>query len=182
MLRFLFGILLVQTVSVGLVLLTGIDLRDWQTAVPTIIALGTISVVAAFWFSTVAGSLRQSEMERLRAGFARERENLRVKAERDKSRLERKNTKNIASETRRAESRANRKVAVAVAGASAVGVLMIFASSLALGLSLLTGAGGALGGYIAGRRWQPGSQPLLGVDKPVRALLARRRDRPSKMG
>ena len=179
MLRFLFGILLVQTASVGLVLLAGIDLQDWRTALPTIIALGTISVVAAFWFSTVAGSLRHSEIERLRAGFAKERENLRVKAEREKTRIERKNTKSIASETRRAESRANRKVAVAVAGASAVGVLMMFASSLALGLSLLTGAGGALGGYIAGRRWQPGSQPTLGVDKPIRALLGRRRDHSS---
>ena len=182
MLRFLFGILLVQTASVGLVLLAGIDLQDWRTALPTVIALGTISVVAAFWFTTVAGTLRHGEVERLRAAFAKERENLRVKAEREKTRLERKNTRNVASETRRAESRANRKVAVAVAGASAVGVLMMFASSLALGLSLLTGAGGALGGYIAGRRAQSGSTPFLGVDKPVRALLGRRREPPSRSG
>ena len=153
MLRFLFGILLVQTVSVGLVLFAGIDINDWRTSLPILVALAVIGLVAAFWFSTVASGISRDQVERLRAGFAKERENLRVKAEREKIRLARRSQKDVVSETRRAESRANRKVAVAVAGASAVGVMMIFASSIALGLSLLTGAGGALGGYIAGRRW-----------------------------
>jgi hypothetical protein len=52
---------------------------------------------------------------------------------------------------------------------------MIFASSLALGLSLLTGAGGALAGYITGRRWPPrDDMRLLPTDRlPMLQRLGR---------
>jgi Flp pilus assembly protein TadB len=177
MLRFLFGILLVQAATAGLVLTAGIDLSDWRGSLPTLIAIVTVGVVAAFWFATVAGNLRRDELERLRASFARQREDLRVKAEREKTRLARQSRKTLDSESRRAESRANRKVAVTVAGASALGVVMIFASSLALGLSLLTGAGGAVAGYLAGRRWPPSRlSDRLSVGKPINQLLRRQRD------
>jgi Flp pilus assembly protein TadB len=152
MLRFLFGILVVQAATAGLVFFTASKTLDWNTWLPILVALSTIGLIAAFWFSTVATGLRHGEIDRLRNDFARERENLRVKAEREKTRMVRQNQKSLASETRRAEGRANRKVAMAVGAVSAIGVVLMFASSLALGLSLLTGAGGALGGYITGRR------------------------------
>ena len=170
MLRFLAGIVIVQTTSVALVLASGIRSGDPETWLPIVIALGAIALVAAFWFATLATSLRRAEMNRLQEDFARERENLRVKAEREKTRLADKSRKSIVSETRRAESRANRKVALAVAAASAVGVLMLLSSSIALGLTLLAGTGGALGGYVAGRRWSP----RIGGESP----LARRADTP----
>lgn len=171
MLRFLFGILVVQAATAGLVLISANQALDWNTWLPILIALGTIGLVAAFWFSTVATGLKRGEIDRLRSEFARERENLRVRAEREKTKMVRQNQKSLSSETRRAESRANRKVAIAVGAVSAVGIVLVFASSLALGLSIMTGAGGALGGYIAGRRTRgrsivaddPGSsgKPLL---------------------
>lgn len=147
---------MVQAASVALVLIAGIDARDLNSWLPIGLALGIIGVVAAFWFATVAAHLRRDESERLRADFAREREDLRVKAEREKTRLVRKSNKTLVSETRRAESRANRKVAVAVGAASAVGLLMMLTSFMTLGLLVLTGAGSALGGYLAGRKWLPG--------------------------
>ena len=152
MLRFFAGIVLIQLASGALVLLAAADTPDRNLWLPVGVALATIALVAAFWFTTVATSLRHDEVSRLRADFAREREDLRVKAEREKTRLLRKNQRSLTTETRRAESRANRKVALAVAAASAAGVVMVFTSSMALGLGLLTGAGGALGGYLAGRR------------------------------
>ena len=155
MLRFLVGILMVQAASVALVLVAGIDAGDLSAWLPIVMALGIIGLVAAFWFATVAAHLRRDETERMRAEFAREREDLRVKAEREKTRLVRKSNKTVASETRRAESRANRKVAVAVGAASAVGLLMMLTSFMTLGLLVLTGAGSALGGYLAGRKWLP---------------------------
>lgn len=169
MLRFLAGILLVQAATVALVLVTGVQARDWETWLPIAVALGVIGMVAAFWFTTVAANMRRDKLERLRADFARERENLRVKAEREKTRLVRKSQKDIAHETRRAESRANRKVALAVAAASAVGVLMMLSSFITLGLLLLTGAGSALGGYLAGRRW-----PTKGAGEEGSGELERR--------
>lgn len=155
MLRFFAGIVIVQLASVALVLISGARPGGLEAWLPILIALSTIDLVAAFWFTTLATSLRRAEMIRLQEDFAREREKLRVKAERDKSRLAHKSHKSIISETRRAESRANRKIALAVAVASGAGVLMLLTSSIALGLSLLTGVGGALGGYVAGRRWSP---------------------------
>jgi ABC-type transport system involved in cytochrome bd biosynthesis fused ATPase/permease subunit len=177
MLRFLLGILLVQAVSVLLVVGVASPALDWHGWLPILVALATIGLVAAFWFTTVASGLRRDEIHRLREDFARQREDLRVKAEREKTRLVRRSHKDASSEARRTESRANRKVAMAVAAASAVGVLMIFASSLALGLSLLTGAGGALGGYLAGRRWPPNA---LGLSETALPRKTRRRlPRPS---
>lgn len=174
MLRFFTGIILVQIASVALVLVARSEARAWDIWLPTAVALGAIGLVAAFWFASVATNLRRDELHRLRADFAREREDLRVKAEREKTRLVRKSQKNVASETRRAESRANRKVALAVAAASAVGVLIVFTSSMALGLLLLSGAGSALGGYLVGRNWRPkargGGGDIQTSDAPRRRL------------
>ncbi len=155
MLRFLAGIIIVQVASVALVLVSAPRSGDPEAWLPIVIALGTVALVAAFWFATLATSLRRAEIGRLQEEFARERENLRVKAEKEKTRLANKSQKNLISETRRAESRANRRIALAVAVASGVGVLMLLSSSIALGLAMLTGVGGALGGYVAGRRWSP---------------------------
>ncbi len=170
MLRFLAGIVIVQLATAALVLVSAPPAGDLEAWLPIVIALGTIALVAAFWFTTLATSLRRAEIGRLQEEFARERESLRIKAEREKTRLANKSQKSIISETRRAESRANRKIALAVAAASGVGVLMLLSSSIALGLALLAGVGGALGGYVAGRRWSP----KIGSDNPV----ARRTDLP----
>lgn len=181
MLRFLFGILLVQAVTAGLFLFADASPADIKGWLPMAVAAGAIGVVAAFWFATVAQNLRREELERLRADFAKERADLRVKAERDKQRAERRTRKDLVGESRRTEARANRKVAMIAASAGGLGVLMIFASSLALGLSLLTGAGGALAGYITGRRWPPRDDTrLLPVDRfPLLQRLGRPAERRS---
>lgn len=132
-----------------------------------------VGLIAAFWFATVAANLRRDKLDRQRADFARERENLRVKAEREKTRLVRKGKKDIASEARRAESRANRNVALVMVAAGAAGVLMMMSSFITLDLLLLTGTGGALGGYIAGRRWPPKSLGESGVEAPRHWLRKR---------
>jgi ABC-type transport system involved in cytochrome bd biosynthesis fused ATPase/permease subunit len=163
MLRFLAGILMVQAASVALVLVVGRATADWDVWLPILVALGVIALVAAFWFSMAATGMRRGEIDRLRAEFARERESLRVQAEREKTRLVRKSQKDVAAESRRAESRANRKVALAVTAASAAGLVMLMTSTMALGLALLAGTGGALGGYLAGRKWLPGRQNEGGI-------------------
>lgn len=155
MLRFLAGILLVQAASVALLLVAEPAGSGWSGWPPLLLALGVIGLVAAFWFAALAAQLRRDEMERLRADFARQREDLRIKAERDKTQLLRKSQKTIASETRRAETRANLKVATAVAAAAGVGLLMILTNFMTLGLLVMSGAGGALGGYLLRRNWLP---------------------------
>jgi len=155
MLRFLAGILLVQAATAALVLVVGVETRGWEAWWPIILALGVIGLVVAFWFSTIAGYLRRDELDRARAEFAREREDLRVKAERAKTRVVRDSQKTIASETRRAEAKASFKVGMAAAAATGFGLLMMLTNFMTLGLLLLTGVGSGLGGYLAGRKWLP---------------------------
>lgn len=186
MLRFLAGILVVQVASIALVVISGIDPDNWRAWLPIAFALGMISLVAAFWFSTLAAGMRRDALERQRSDFASERENLRVKAEKEKMRLLRKGQKDMASATQRVESRANRKVTYSVVAASAIGVFMMAASFVTVGMLLLAGAGGTAAGYVAGRRgWTPklpgsgsGGGKLERLSSPRRWL----RDRTSVQG
>ncbi|MGD8958070.1 MAG: hypothetical protein PVJ03_12105 [Chromatiaceae bacterium] len=166
LLRFLAAILLIQAATVALTLLTPLDADAthwWRLALP----LGVIALVAAFWLVSLAGYLAQKRTERLRGDMererlvlAREREDLRVKAEKDKTRIVRQSQKAIARETQKAHSRANLKVSAAFAAAAAVGVVMMVANFVTLGLLTLTGVGGAVGGYLMRRR-QPGDERRL---------------------
>ncbi len=155
MLRFLAGIFLVQATTAALILVSRPEVDRWGNWLPLLLALGVIGLVAAFWFTAVASHLRRDDVERLRSDFARQREDLRVRAERDKTQLIRKSQKTIASETRRAEARANRKVGAALAAAAGMGLLMMLANFMTLGLLVMTAAGGALGGYLLRRNLLP---------------------------
>ena len=162
MLRFIAGILVVQLATIALLLVADLESGKPSSWLPVAIALATIALVAAFWFTALATTLHRRELDRLRADFAREREDLRVKAEREKTRLVRDSHKSVSVQTRRAEARANRRVAMAVTAAAAVGLGIVMISSMVLGGLLLAGTGGALGGYLAGRRWPlPGRSSRL---------------------
>jgi len=160
MLRFLFGILLLQAATVALVVIFGLSAATWLDWWPLLIALGVVALVAAFWFSMLATHLRREELEKVRAGFAKEREELRVKAEREKTRLVRRNQKALQKETRRTERRANVKVGGALSAAAVVGVFMVLTNFVTLGLLTITGAGGALGGYLLHRYQSSGTEGL----------------------
>jgi Flp pilus assembly protein TadB len=151
MLRFVTGILLVQLASVVLVVFARPAQDDLASWLPILVALGVIALVTAFWFTHIVSHLRRDDVERIRSEFAEQREQLRVKAERDKTRLIQKNHKAMAAETRKAHGRANLKVGVALAVAAASGVLMIVTNFVTLGLLLMTATGGALGGYLVKR-------------------------------
>ena len=129
------------------------DVTSLQQWLPAIVALSAIALVAAFWFASLAGHLRREEIHRLQAIFAKERENLRVKAEREKTKVVRQSHKTIVAETRKVSAKANVKVGAALAGAAGVGLLMVMANFITLGLLVVTGAGGALGGYLLKRKW-----------------------------
>jgi Flp pilus assembly protein TadB len=169
--RFLAGILIVQIISVALVLLARPPGDDWAVWMPIIVALSAIGLVAAFWFAHVASHLRRDEIERMRIEFAHEREQLRVKAERDKTRVIKKSHKTIVTETRRAEARANLKVGVAVSAAAGIGLLMVMTNLMTLGLLMMTAAGGALSGYLLRRNWvQRLSKPAESSHRRIRNI------------
>jgi hypothetical protein len=153
MLQYLAGIILIQVGTSVLVLLAAPESDDPTAWLPLLVALGMISLIAAFWFSTLSARRHQADLERVRQQFAREREQLRVTAEREKTRLVRENHKTLNRQRRRTESRANMKVGATVAAAAGVGLLMVVTNFITLGLLTMTGAGAALGGYLLHRKW-----------------------------
>ena len=173
MLRYLPGILLLQLATFGIALLVGRpdELKILFIALVAILVLG---MFAAFWFVSLSRSetkdvvnkvklelqeaankekmALQEEVNKTKLDFAMERENIHVKAEKAKSKLVEKTQKQIASEYKKTQGRANLKVGAAFAATVAAGVLMLVIELLTFGLMTLTTAGGALGGYLVRAR------------------------------
>lgn len=147
MLKFLPGILLLQVITVGFVLIAPADLENWgwlRPAVPVFIA----GLLTAFWFASIAAHLRKDEINRMSETHYRDRETLRMNAERAKVELLKKAQRTTLKEVRRSSTRANIKVGLAFAGMAGLGGVLILTQFMSLGLLTLATVGGALGGYL----------------------------------
>ena len=146
MLKFIPGILLLQAITIALVLMAPTDLENWgwlRLAVPLLI----VGFLTAFWFASVAAHQREDKISRLKELHAKERETIRINAERAKTKLIKQSQHKTMQEVRRSSTRANIKVGLAFAGAAALGGLLILTQFMSLGLLTLAAVGGALGGY-----------------------------------
>lgn len=152
LLKFLFGILLAQTATYVLILLSPAESTMTgvlRLAIPLLI----IALILAFWFSSIAGHHSKDAIGKVKDDFANERDKLRANAQRAKERVIKEAHKNIAKETQKAHAKANFKVGAAFAAALGVGALFIFAQMLTAGLLAITATGGVMGGYYwRGRR------------------------------
>lgn len=145
--KFLLGVLMVQAVTVSLLFaaLRTAPEGDW---VPFALVALLISVIVAFWFGAIADNAKREAVARTRESFAREREKIRLRAEREKSRVIKKSHEQIMRQTSRTHARASMKVGAAFAGVLGLGALMLFTQFVTIGMLTLTTAGGALGGYL----------------------------------
>lgn len=143
--RFVIGIFLLQGVT-ALLVYTALS-TDWQNTWPLFLLLGaSIGVLVAFWFSTIVVADRQRTVSRVSARFSKEREKIRLKAEQMRAKVGRDNAR-LEAKIRGAGLGANLKTGVVVGGAVGVGVAMMLAQFVTLGLLTLTTAGGAALGY-----------------------------------
>ena len=159
MLKFIPGILLLQVITIALVLIAPTDLENWgwlRLAIPVLIA----GFLTAFWFGSIAAHQRKDEISRQKEYHAKERETIRVNAERTKSRLIKQEQRKTMREVRRSSTRANIKIGLAFAGAAGLGGLLLLTQYMSLGLLTLTTAGGALGGYVLRIRQERGKLNL----------------------
>ncbi len=178
MFRFLPGIILVQAATVALVVLTmQVDQQAvWIAAALMALILG---LVTAFWFGSIAAHMGKDALARVQEKHARDRERLRVKAEKDKTRVIEQSHRQIARATSRAHAKANLKVGAAFAAAVGAGVLMLFTQFLTVGLLTLTTAGGALVGYGVRARQELASRKrkaagaLPAKDRTMRVIEAK---------
>jgi len=159
MLKFIPGILLLQAVTIALVLMASAHLENWgwlRLAVPVLI----VGFLTALWFGSIAAHQREDKISRLKERHAKERETIRVNAERAKNRLIKQSHHKTMQEVRRSSRRANIKVGLAFAGAAALGGLLILTQFMSLGLLTLAAVGGALGGYTLRFRQEKAKLPF----------------------
>lgn len=150
MLKLLCGVWVIQAATIGLFFaVSRTGLADTQLLLTIGLLEVLFSVLAAFWFSSLARQRHQNELETLRDEHAREREKIRVNAERQKARVVSKSHKQLLKETRRAHAAANFKVGASFAAALAFGAVMLYSQFVTFGLLILTTAGGGLAGYLA---------------------------------
>ncbi len=147
MLKFLPGLVLLQAITASLMLLAPEHLAGWGW-LRLIIPLGIVATLMAFWFNSLAKHVSKDEIMQLREAHARERENIRVNAERAKHQITKDAQKQVQQEIRRTTAQANFKVGAAFAGAVSVGGLLLLTQFMTLGILVLTTAGGTLGGYL----------------------------------
>jgi len=175
LIRFLIGIFLLQ----GVTLLLGYTAMhtDWTLTWPLFALLGgAIGVLVAFWFNAIVDADRHRTLSRASERFSREREKIRVKAEQ------------LRSKAKRGSMGASAKTGVVVGGALGVGVAMMFAQFMTLGLLTLSAAGGVALGYgvrvrqekgLATRRLEAETRAIeaiaLDETQPPRLLPKRKR-------
>ncbi len=147
MLKYLPGILIIQAATVAMTL-AAIKSADQELWVAVLLLALIIGLVTAFWFASIASHAKKDALANAKDEFSKEREKLRVNAERQKTRLIRKSHEEIRKETNRAHARSSFKLGAGFIGIVAAGSLMIFSQLLTLGLLTLAVGGGALGGYL----------------------------------
>jgi hypothetical protein len=167
MLKFIPGILLLQVITIVMVLIAPADLENWgwlRLAIPVLI----VGFLTAFWFGSIAAQQRKDEITRLKEHHAKKREDIRVNAERAKTKLVKQSQRKTLQEVRRSSTRANIKIGLAFAGAAGLGGLLILTQFMSLGWLTLTTVGGALGGYLLRIRQEKGKlqQAHKGHDTP----------------
>jgi len=109
MLKFIPGILLLQVITIALVLIAPTDLKNWgwlRLAIPVLIA----GFLTAFWFGSLAAHQRKDEISRLKEYHTKDRETIRVNAERAKTKLVKQSQRKTLQEVRRSSTRANIKI------------------------------------------------------------------------
>jgi len=136
--KFLIGILLLQ-VATALLTYTALMTDLQQTAWLFAALAATLGLLVALWFDSVIGSVKEQAVARQHKRHAREREKLRIRAEKDKAKL--------AKQRKRSSGGATLKTGLAVGGTVGVGVALMFAQLMTLGLLTISAAGGAALGY-----------------------------------
>lgn len=185
LIRFLTGIFLLQGVT-GLLVYTALG-TDWRSTWPLFLLLGaSIGVLAALWFSALVGVERRHAMARASERFSKEREQIRVRAEQQR-------TKDVRTQERLAAKAAkgggasrglSLKSGALVGGAVGIGAAMLLTQFVTIGLLTLATAGGAALGYgvrarqerlIAGRRLggDDGGLKVIATQEPSLAIEGR---------
>jgi len=149
--KFLLGILLVQIATAAQVY-AALRTDDPEIWVVFGILSVTLGFLGAFWFSTMTRAAEKEAVAGIKESFSKQRERIKLKAEREKTKIVEKSHQQIIKDRQRTENRASLKVGVSFAGVVAVGAAMLFTQFVTFGMLLMSTAGGALAGYAVRTR------------------------------
>jgi len=152
--KYLAGIFLLQGAT-ALLLMTAqaADLQKsgWLLGLLCIL----IAMFVALWFSTIASHASQHSYVRASEKFNRQRDRIRLQADKEKTREIRNSHEQILRETRRLRARTTLKLGTAMTGIAGLGVLLLFTQFMTLGLLAVSATGGAMLGYGIRARQYP---------------------------
>ena len=151
MIRLLPGLLLIQLLTAGLVVI-GVRWMHEPQLIAILFALAILlAVLTAFWFASITRGLQHATTAKLKEKHAREREKILLRMEREK-----------AKAAKSGQSKANFKVGTAFAVAVGAGGIMIVSQLVTVGMMVLIASGSGLAGYLARARQeqQPGGGRL----------------------
>jgi len=160
MFRFFPAILLIQIITSVLIFALIKGGLDHQLLIILAVFWLLISLLASFWFSSMAIHMYKDTLAKTMDAHARERETIRVNAERQKLKAIKKNHQQILKETRRTNRKANFKVASILVISAAIGGIMLFTQFMTTGLLVLGTAGGGLAGYLTRMRQEKKPIPI----------------------
>lgn len=146
------GVLLLQVVTVSLVIAALRSNLD-ETLPLFVLVGGLVGFLSAMWFASIYSDGSKLAVSQAKEGFSREREKLRVKAEKEKARLMVSGEKRAAKGARGGGGAGGRGIGIglkgntAMIGAVGVGAVLLFSQFVTLGLAALAAVGGSMVGY-----------------------------------
>lgn len=151
--KFFIGTLLVQGVTVILVVAAMRSQLEETWIIFALLGL-TTGFLAALLFASIASHANKDALNKIKENFSQQREKIRLRAEKEKTKVIEKSHRQIIKQTSRARTKADFKTRAAFVGLAGFGALMLFTQFATMGLLTLTTAGGALAGYVFRARQQ----------------------------
>ena len=171
LLRFLPGIIVLEIATAALVYAVTAPAAPTALWLPVAVLGTVITLLAAFWFGSIAEHVKKDALQRAGAHHAREREGIVVAAEVDKRAALEQSHQRLLKATAKAQSQANWRLGLGLTGLLALGGILLAIEFMTVGLLVMAAAGGALGGYVM--RARQASRYLLRVDPEVPLLTTR---------
>ena len=171
-----FGLcVLIQVAAIAVTLgVFNVGTRDaWIAAA---IYLVFSSFIFSYWIKLLSDIRIKDSVAHEREKYLAERERIKIQAEQEKYNMLRDTHKLVSKEAAKASARANTKIGLIAAVAVAGGVTLIAAQMFALGILILSTAGGGLGGYLMRLRQEKANNEKRLTNKWVQADEAEMED------
>lgn len=148
MFKFLPGILLIQLVTAGLVIVCIRWSQEPQFIVVAVAFAIISAILTTFWFGAIVKNIQSSTHAKLQAKHAQDREKIIRRAEREKAQVTSDSYQQREKAARNASAKANFKVGAVSAVAVGTAGLLIFSQLITVGMMVLVATGSGLAGYL----------------------------------